>query len=140
MIGYVKACTVYLLALLVFVASAAAGVDGMVLCLCADGGVQIEKSCGDADTCCDMDSVQSNVTQSEHECNNCTDLPLNGLGSLLVYSTRATSKTAPDTYASAPPSAPFLAAVDTVSTPLGTAIQTPIHTLPIHNLSTVFRI
>ena len=83
MIICVKACTVYLLAFAVFLASASAGVDGMVLCIC-DGGIEIEKTCGEANTCCDETHTAANDLehQPKHQCGDCTDLSLNGLDTL----------------------------------------------------------
>ena len=97
MIVQVKSYTAYLLAFVVFVASASAGVDGMVLCLRGDGGFGIETSCGDAQTCCDESHSEAGdaAHPAKHQCTDCTDLPLNGLDTLAANNARAVAKFTP---------------------------------------------
>ncbi|MCC6153783.1 MAG: hypothetical protein IT367_08510 [Candidatus Hydrogenedentes bacterium] len=136
-----KACTVYLLALIVFVASASAGVDGMVLCLCGDGSVEIEKACGDAKGCCDETHFEASDGShpSEHQCSDCTDLPLNGLDTLAANNPRTVTKVAPDALVISLPGLVMPTDADSISARLLlTAI--PVHQQAPHTLSTVFRI
>jgi hypothetical protein len=96
MIVVMKSITAYLLTVVLLVALGLNGVDGMILCFCADGRVAVEVACGDSERCCDEEPTAArNANASDaHECGSCTDVALAGLDAPSLAS-RGSSKFVP---------------------------------------------
>lgn len=72
------------------------GVDGMVLCFCDGGGVEVETACSDAGRCCDDAPANAARASTAHECSECTDVRLSGLDLASLAALRSMKKDAPD--------------------------------------------
>ena len=90
MISVMKRAVPYLLIPLLFAALVLHHAKGLVVCVCDDGGIVIETSCGESG-CCSEATHPSGELHTEEGCRSCTQIPL-GANDTLSRMLPATSK------------------------------------------------